>query len=289
MYPFVTVTCTRDLALLELQAQSMSLYAPTGTKVYLVVNEQDPTEWKEYFNEKIRHYYKDLFLTVHYLNEFEVEHKWAGWYDQQHLKFAISEKIAESSYLILDSQNFLIRKWNYTHFPVKDGKVPYRNGMFVMPSETWHNYAAALGTTVQPPDNDTMSICTPIWFNTDLVKSLIAKQGGFKEFSKWFNRSSRVNSEFMLYAIWAECNGGIKNYHYRCYDWGNPYPRDSDNFDSDFQDYLNKLGVSATHVFTSINHKSWGNLSDEQYAKLCARLAKYKLTPNFDSYRLAYS
>jgi hypothetical protein len=289
MYPFVTVTCTRDLALLELQAQSMSLYAPTGTKVYLVVNEQDPTEWKEYFNEKIRHYYKDLFLTVHYLNEFEVEHKWAGWYDQQHLKFAISEKIAESSYLILDSQNFLIRKWNYTHFPVKDGKVPYRNGMFVMPSETWHNYAAALGTTVQPPDNDTMSICTPIWFNTDLVKSLIAKQGGFKEFSKWFNRSSRVNSEFMLYAIWAECNGGIKNYHYRCYDWGNPYLRDSDNFDSDFQDYLNKLGVSATHVFTSINHKSWGNLSDEQYAKLCARLAKYKLTPNFDSYRLAYS
>lgn len=289
MYPFVTVTCTRDLALLELQAQSMSLYAPSGTKVYLVVNEQDPTEWKAYFNEKIRHYYKDLFLTVHYLNEFEVEHKWAGWYDQQHLKFAISEKIAESSYLILDSQNFLIRKWNYTHFPIKDNKVPYRTGAFVMPSETWHDYAAALGATVSAPGNDTMSICTPIWFNTGLVKSLIAKQGGFREFSKWFNRSSRVNSEFMLYAIWAECNGGIKNYHYRCYDWGNPYLRDSDKFDSDFQEYLNKLGVSATHVFTSINHKSWGILSDEQYAELCARLAKYKLTPNFDSYRLAYS
>lgn len=289
MYPFVTVTCARDLALLELQAQSMSLYAPTGTKIYLVVNERDPSDWQAYFEEHIRHYYKDLDLTVCYLKEFEVEHKWAGWYDQQHLKFAISERISESSYLILDSQNFLIRKWNYTHFPVKDGKVPYRTGAFVMPSETWHDYATALGATVTAPSNDTMSICTPIWFNTELVKSLITKQGGFKEFSKWFNRISRVNSEFMLYAIWAECNGGIKNYHYRCYDWGNPYLRDSDKFDADFQEYLKKLGVSATHVFTSINHKSWGDLSNEQYAELCSKLEKYKLIPNFNSYRNNYS
>jgi hypothetical protein len=275
--------------LLELQAQSMGLYAPSGTRVYLVVNEQDPTEWRNYFDNYIRLYYKNLNLTVFYLNEFDIEHKSGGWYDQQHLKFAISEKVTESSYLILDSQNFLIKPWNCNHFPFINDRAPYRTGIFVMPTHTWHDYASALGFSIEPPSSDTMSICTPIWFNTELVKSLIQSQGGIKQFSHWFNTVSRVNSEFMLYAVWAEFNGGIEKYHYKSHDWGNPYLRDSSTFDNDYQMYLRQLGTIATHVFTSINHRSWGDLSDEQYTQLCNKLATYQLTPNFDSYRKNYS
>ena len=52
--PVITITCNRDLPLLELQAQSIALYLDKGTPVYIIVNEADTTKWFKEFDNKTK-------------------------------------------------------------------------------------------------------------------------------------------------------------------------------------------------------------------------------------------
>lgn len=296
--PLITVTCVRDLALLDLQAQSISQYLSVNCPVYLVVNEEYPAEWDEFFNKHLRHYYKNHQLTILYRNDFQGEwaqwiphaiNPWAvGWETQQILKLAISTKINSKGYFILDSQNFLIDHWSTELYNGADDKIPYRYGHFVMPMEIWDQYSNALGINIDPPTKDTMSICTPMFMNTSLVNSLIESNGGLLEFSKWFKNSSRIKSEFILYLLWAEKNGGLLKYHFCVPDWSNPYLRDSREFEKDFDYFINFIGKVKSHVWVSANHRSWGDMTDHQYSELCSKLSSYNLIPHFDKYRSEY-
>jgi hypothetical protein len=79
--PVVTVTCIRDLPLLELQAQSISLYLDKTCPVWIIVNEEDTAPWFDYFDKHIRNYYKEHNLTILTLEDFDGE--WNYWIPSQ--------------------------------------------------------------------------------------------------------------------------------------------------------------------------------------------------------------
>lgn len=298
--PIVTITCTRDLPLLDLQAQSIHLFLDTKCPVYIVVNEEDPNEWNNYFNTHLKKYYQKHSLTILHRKDFESEwsswipsakNPWAvGWETQQVLKFAVAKKLNTLRYLILDSQNFLIKTWDPQQYGLINNKVPCRQGHHVMPLEIYNDYLQTLN--MEPPIHNIgkMSICTPIFFNTDLVKSLVDSQGSIANFTTWFKNASRIKSEFILYELWAEKHGGMYLYHYMIpdiEDWANPYLRDCRS-EEEFKPFIDFIGVHAPHSWVSINHRAWGNMTDDQYNRLSSKLKSFSLLPNFKKYRSTY-
>jgi hypothetical protein len=296
--PIVTVTCVRDLPMLDLQAQSILHYLDRNMAVYLIVNEEDPAEWFKFFDKHIRHYYQNHKLTVFTRDEFKGawstwinsnNNPWAvGWETQQVLKLIVSEHIKEPQYLILDSQNFLIKEWSTAYYD--SDRTPARPGNFVMPTEIWDQYSKILKVNIDPPTADTMSICTPIFFNTDVVKDLIKHTGSYENFALWFKNASRIKSEFILYALWLEKQGGLSKFHKMFTvpeDWGNPMLRDC-RTEEDFNWFIERIGTVPTHAWVSSNHRAWGNMTNEQYQQLCTKLKTYKLVPHFADYRTNY-
>jgi hypothetical protein len=298
--PIVTVTCLRDLPQLHLQAQSISLYLDKECPVFIVVNEHELVQWSEYFDKHIRQYYANHKLTIFTRDDFNKEwaywlpsktNPWAtGWEIQQILKLAISTKLNCDYFLILDTQNFLIREWNPNYYGLVNGKIPIRPGHFVMPEEIVNQYSNSLGLDNVPTFMHNMSICTPIFLRKNLCDSLINKFQGITEFSKWFKNASRVKSEFILYALWSESQGGSYLYHYmlpEIEDWANPYLRDC-NSEEDFQPFIDFIGGHKPHAWVSINHRAWGNMDQDQYQRLTAKLLSFNLQPQFEDYRSTY-
>lgn len=298
--PIVTVTCFRDLPLLDLQAQSISNYLSSECPLYIIVNEENPADWDRYFNERLRHYYNRHKLTIFYRQDFESawnewlpsqKNPWSvGWETQQVLKLAISKYINSTRYLVLDSQNFLVRSWNPAQYGLINGKVPARAGHSVMPQEIYDDYVKTLKITNPLHTIGMMSICTPIFFHTGLVKNLIDSNGGIRKFTQWFKDASRIKSEFILYELWAEKNGGAYAYHYMVpdiEDWANPYLRDCRS-EEEFESFFNVLGSHTPNAWASANHRSWGNMTDEQYSRLSTKLGTYNLVPRFEEYRATY-
>ncbi len=293
-FPLVVVTCIRDLALLDLQAQSMQQYLEPGTTVYIIVNEADPKYWDDYFNEHIRHYYHKHNLVVLYKQEFAAV--WAlrrnpisaGWEDQQILKLLIAEKISEPYYLILDSQNFLVYPFKKNDFAMIDGKIPYRTGRYVMQISTWHDYARSVGILLNEPTHNTMAICTPLFMRTSLVKNLIAHHKGEVEFSIWFHTASRIKSEFILYLFWAEKCGGFNTHHYEKAGWTGSHLRDCPNLHQAVNEFLNHTGKVKHQLWSMINHRAWGDMRESDFQAVCNKLQEYNLTPHFDDYRANY-
>ncbi len=298
--PIITVTCLRDLPLLDLQAQSVSLYLDTSCPVYLVVNEDNTDYWFEQFDKNYRHYYKNHKLTILVKNDFNNNWKdwipsennpWAvGWETQQVLKLAVSTKIDCKQFMILDTQNVLIRHWSPTQYGYINNKIPARKGHHVMPESIWEQYAKSLGLLHVPDKKHLMSICTPLFLSKEVCDSLINVHGGVENFARWFKYASNVKSEFILYNLWAEVRGGCWTHHYfipEIEDWANPYLRDCYT-EEDFLAFYNFLGVHKSHNWFSINHRAWGNMTANQYDRLCKKLELYNLKPNFDEYRNSY-
>jgi len=286
-FPLVVVTCFRHWPMLELQAQSMREHLTAPTDIYIIVNEKYPQAWTQIFNLQIRHLYDRHNLTVLYHDDFDFltasgkGNKWGGWDDQQILKLAIAERLDSTAYLSLDTQNFLYKKWLYKGFPIKDNKVPYRTGGFVMPMETWNTYKQALEVEITDPTNDTMAHCTPIFLHTALVKELIASNGGLRNFSKWFHSLPGTKSEYMLYHHWVHKQGGFDKFHYKTHDWAAAYLRDSTNFSDEVTQFLYML--DHDNIFwswLSINHRAWDDLNNEQLEKVVSKLEEHGLEPN---------
>jgi len=298
--PVITVTCARDLPMLELQAQSIHNFLSKDCPVFIIVNEDDTDFWQLEFDKNIKHYYQHHKLTIIYKSEFQsnwsqwipsIANPWSvGWETQQILKLAISEKIHSPRYLVLDSQNFLIKHWDPSVYPQMGSKVPARPGNFVMPVEIWNQYSESLDISLAPPTDSTMSMCTPIFFKTKLVKTLIEHAGGIVKFTNWFKNASKIKSEFILYLIWAEKQNGFERHHYMIdisKDWANPYLRDC-RTEEEFNNFVSFVGVHDSHAWISINHRAWGNMTQEQYKNLSTVLSHYNLTPKFEQYRSEY-
>jgi hypothetical protein len=291
MYSFVIIGCERDLALLELQAQSMAEYLPAGQEIILIINEKDPTNFVKGF-EKFSHYYNNFALKIFESSTFS----FVGgrpYVDQQILKLAAAT-ITNNHLLVLDCQNFLCKP--YVELPVFDDKVPYRHAPYAMDERIWHQYSKKLGNNF-PINLHNMCLSTPIYMHNGVIRNLIDTYGGLSEFSLWFYGATVSKSEFALYLQWCEKNHGLHHYHYLesdFFDWGGPYLRDHHDFSSIFDDYLIKLNERIGYqghpkskdvirhfkpkwCWSSINHRAWGDMTDEQFDRLTNILNGVKL------------
>jgi hypothetical protein len=293
----VTVICNRDLALYELQAESISKYLEPGQQIVLAINENDPTRCLDYYHSTLSKYLENHSVTIFTKKDFDVvwdrhyKSHYEGWANQQIIKLIIADKITTDYYLVLDSQNFLYQEFCLSKISNEQGKYPYRTSRLVMPTDIWNAYSQNLNYGKAIPDEEIMSICTPIYFNTNLISSAIEDHASTREFVRWFSSLSKIKSEFIWYYIWAETHGGIDKYHYYVKvedDWAQPYLRDGQQFDQDFKNFITRLGIHAPNKWASINHRSWGDMSDQQYTDLVTKLGTFGLNPNFDHYRKNY-
>lgn len=291
--PLVTVTCQRDLPLLELQAQSFDKYLQEKSSIIVVVNEIDPTEWQRYFLDNISHYYQRHNLTILYNKDFQID--WSlfeknvvvtSWIRQQVLKLAIAEKLNSTFYFVLDSQNFLVNHWSFKSRFVK-GKAPYRINDIDWAIDSYNNYRGLLALP-SLDKKDHMSICTPIYLHTDMIKKLIMTQENTMKFSQWFFSYGETKSEFALYLAWLEFNGGVEKYHHPAHNWGHPMLRDSYDFNKDVEYFTENVGKEERHRWSSINFRAWLDMNDRQISTVINRLKTLGLSPNVKKFREEY-
>lgn len=293
--PLVTVSCIRDLSLLELQAQSFDRYLPDKTRIILIINELpvDHPVWFEYFHSNIEKYYKRHNLEIYKDTDFDFD--WTvdfrqkevtGWNRQQVLKMLISEKINTENYCVLDSQNFLVQPWDPAT-AIVDNKSPYLPTKLTWSLPAYQNYLKILGG-VDNLEEETMTASTPAFLNSSLIKNLIEVKYGSREFAKWFYDFSELKSEFALYLAWVNINGGVNQYHYSAHAWCHPMLRDSPNFSNDFNYFIDKVSDFELHKWASINHRSWVMMAENQYDKMLNRLKEFDLTPDMQNLRKNY-
>ena len=294
MYTFVVVGCERDLALLEFQAQSMEKYLQRGQEILLLVNEAQPQNFIRKF-KKFRDYYRNFRLSIKTLQDFDIIAN-KPYVDQQILKFA-SVELTHKDLLVLDCQNFLFKPWIDSNFPILEEKIPYRRAPYVMDPKIWQDYNQALGGDV-PIDVHGMGLSTPIFLRNNVIKHIIDTHNGLKEFVNWFYSASKSKSEFALYLQWCEQKlWGMEKYHYletTNYDWAGPYLRDHPKFDIMFEDYLKQLKIRINYngipkspnvlkeekdkcSWSSINHRAWGDMTNEQFKQLTKVLRNVNL------------
>ena len=294
MYTFVVIGCERDLDMLELQAQSMSLYLPKGQEIILIINEDDPQKFLKGFS-KFGHYYDNFNLMIVKKDHFNLVGG-QPYVNQQILKLAAA-KLTDNHLLVLDCQNFMCKP--YAELPVFDDKVPYRHGPYVMDENIWLQYCKKLNHNV-PVNAHNMCISTPLYMHNKVIKNLINTYDGVNNFTLWFYGATQSKSEFVLYQQWCEKNRGLQHYHYLesdFYDWAGPYLRDDPNFNEVFDQYLTDLqerieynGIPDSDLvirdykrkwcWTSVNHRAWGDMSDEQFERLTNKLKEVKLNTN---------
>lgn len=303
MYELVVIGCVRDLPLLKLQAESMANFLPNKTKVNLIVNEKNPRSFLKKFNT-FKHFYHNLKLKIYTHEDFDFEFD-DPYVDQQILKLAIAEKI-NNHLLVLDCQNFMIKP--YVKLPIFDGKIPYRKNVdkYPMHEIIWKQYCNHIGRCKF--ENTHMGLATPIYLRNDICRHIISSFNGLRGFVEWFRSATDMKSEFTLYYIWTEVRlNGIEHFHYLesdPYTWADPYLRDSKTFDNDFDHFIDRLdqilkykGYSNYPItrdfvdkccWSSINHRSWGDMSDWQYTKVKTLLNTIGLNPKFEEYRDEY-
>lgn len=103
----LTVTCTRDLKQMILQAHSIDVFVTTRCTHWVFIEDTETSreEWIDLLSPfYTRH---TLKLVYNYLTDFDHP----GWYRQQILKL-YAVKLIQDDYLILDSKNFFIKSSN---------------------------------------------------------------------------------------------------------------------------------------------------------------------------------
>ena len=304
MYTFVVIGCERDLALLEFQAQSMEKYLTAGQDILLLINEKDTTSFFEGF-DKFKYYYNKFNLTIKSLADFDFN-PINPYVDQQVLKLAAAQ-CTDKHLLVLDCQNFLFRP--YVELPILDEKIPYRSGPYSMHPEIWNQYCNSLGRDIPLGGPYNMSLCTPLYMHNGVIRNLIENFDGLNTFATWFRDASTSKSEFALYSQWCEHQQGVQHYHYLesdYYFWSGPYLRDHPDFDVEFNSYLKQFVERIQYqgyqknssilrnfkpkcCWSSINHRAWGDMSDEQFDRLTSLLNGVMLnTDCLNPYRKNY-
>lgn len=267
--PIVTVTCLRDIGLLELQAQSINLYLSKQTPIYIIINENHTTDWFLYFEQKIKPYYKNHDLRILSKKDFTIDiNNELEWNTQQILKLVIANEIYQDYYLVLDSKNFLTKHFDPASL-LTNNLAPMWFNYKVLPVETYQHYATELDVDIANSYEEPI-IYTPFYLNTRLVKSLMDNFGSQNNFIKWFLKATNIKSEFILYCIWAKKQGGIFKFHYKkpnadyLVSWWN---------DSMFT-FLNNL---KTRPWGSIHWKNWCAFDNKSYQLIVSELAHYDL------------
>jgi len=202
----VTITCTRDRGIQELQSYSLDLMVAEPCNHYVVVEDNKITieEWRTmlspYYTRHHLHLIPgtSLLPSEHYVNDSQIKN---GWHRQEVLKLLMANKIQSEKYLILDSKNFFVRQQSVDDWPVQDG-----NGIIEKyDSRSWDEINDFCLIHNIPIPINSCSMVTPFMANTNLVKKIIR----FDILPLFFNKKDWWSCEFLLYSIFSQ-SAGIK-------------------------------------------------------------------------------
>ena len=197
----VTVTCTRDRGIQELQSYSLDLMVTDPCDHYIVVEDDKVSigDWRTmlspYYTRHRLHLTPgtSLLSPEYYASDSQIKN---GWHRQSVLKLLIATHIQSNKYLILDSKNFFICKQSLNEWPLDEG-----NGIVEKyDSRGWTEVDEfCLEHNIHKPDNS-YSVTTPFIVNTDVVKDIIK----FNILPLFFNKKKWWASEFFLYSIFTQ-------------------------------------------------------------------------------------
>lgn len=299
----LVVTCGRDHELLDLLLQSLDKFCEQPFTLWIIVNDRYhkmPNVWSEILAR-----YPHMDLRLRDRDDFDLAYmqqprvamrikRWIehethlrrieGWIDQQLLKFAGSQLLPPEvdRYLILDSQNFLIRPWQAPDTE----KTPYRTGLWSMDDQVWQRYQRHFRLQKKPPQQE-QSFCTPIWADRRVLDRMFQERHGVRNWSQWFvAHGERFCSEFLCLWAYARSRNLWKERYEPVPDWARCYLRDSDQFDQDFEKFLRDLDLEVPNqCWSSINHRSWQIMNNEQLAQIKAKLKNLGFEVSMDYVR----
>jgi hypothetical protein len=197
----VTVTCTRDCGIQELQSYSLDLMVSKPCNHYVIVEDckTDIEEWRSmlapYYTRHRLHLIpgSSLLSPEYYINDSKKKN---GWHRQQLCKLLIADKIQSEKYLILDSKNFFIHKQLLDDWPLNEGNGVLDDydslGWFGVDDFCFkHNIAIP---------KKVYNATTPFMVHTAIVKKIIE----FDILPVFFNKKRIWSSEFFLYSIFTQ-------------------------------------------------------------------------------------
>lgn len=197
----VTITCTRDRGIQELQSYSLNLMVMDPCNHYVVVEdgkvsmEQWRTMLSPYYTRHHLHLISgtSLLSSEYYVDDSKIKN---GWHRSAVLKLLIADKIQSNKYLIIDSKNFFVHKQSLNDWPLTDG-----NGIIERyDSRTWTEVDDfCLKNNIPIPDA-VYNSSTPFIVDTTIVKELIK----FDILPLFFNKKGWWSSELFLYSIFTQ-------------------------------------------------------------------------------------
>ncbi len=207
----VTVTCDRDLDIARLQAYSINKFLQGSHTHYLVIENSKKT------TQELLEIFQPLY-TRHKLEIVEAKtlvliNHLPGYIRQQVLKFAISEKITDEFYLLLDSKDILLRNVELDQWGSEEGNnliyKPFKNSKTLRETlapelQVYFNFAnlcqKILGTS---SPEWFWAPTTPFRCRTSTVKKLLGSLDVDRVFDPYVTNIKEV-SEFILYRFFSE-------------------------------------------------------------------------------------
>jgi len=197
----VTITCTRDRGIQELQSYSLDLMVTDPCNHYIVVedNKVSIEDWRTmlspYYTRHHLHLIPgtSLLPPEYYVNDSRIKN---GWHRSAVLKLLIADKIQSNKYLILDSKNFFVHKQLLNDWPLTDG-----NGIIEQyDSRGWKEVDDFCSEHNIPIPKEVYNSSTPFMVDTVVVKNIIK----FDILSLFFNKLKWWSSELFLYSIFTQ-------------------------------------------------------------------------------------
>ena len=200
----VTVTCSKDISAVRLQAHSMARFMRSRCRHLIIIEDtaMDEAAWRADIisnhgdNDIVVIDGDDLLRRT--LGDIDA----SGWVRQQLMKLLAARLVQSDRYLILDSKNFLIKPLDMRSYPIVHGNNLYRSDRHTAWSAEYETFLrqAEILSGITRPKELTPNI-TPWTMITD-----VARQACALDIRALF-LSVSLPCEFILYSLLAEDAG----------------------------------------------------------------------------------
>ena len=208
----LTVTCTRDLKQMILQAHSIDVFVTTPCTHWVFIDDTDTSEeeWLDLLSPFYTRHTLKLFYN--YLRDFNYH----GYFRQQLIKL-YAVKLIQADYLVLDSKNFFIKSstlnWDFV-----EGNGFIRKDIYKETSGMKDFHYFLKDRLDKDIDSSFYMAHTPFRFRKKILKKLLKEVDITRLFEEAI--TSRVPPfEFHLYRWFSNIN--LKDYHLPYLVWRN--------------------------------------------------------------------
>lgn len=216
----VVVGFTGELKMLQLQARSLRLFAPSVfSQIIYIINDRKPDAFLKFYQERIQPELGPLADRASVIDGRKIagqKLKRTDWRSQQSLKLLAGNHILSSSYLILDSKNHLIRPVSLQTFVSDDGRLRTHRYSFNEKFRIkFENACRYFGIDTPNPGLAALPTATPFLMSAEIARQLILEvEAREKRSFHSFFTGSRDYTEFYFYFAYLLSKPGLLDQTY---------------------------------------------------------------------------